>query len=337
MSFRCSLSILLLVASLATSHAQRRDRPQHPPQDSRQYLREVVVAAGRLKYHGQRVMHVRNREYREGVWRSGPRFRIEYSGEAEVKGQIRVNDGTNQWHYFPKENLIHKTPAFTDNRFRFVLDAIARPGPQPRITEGERIAGKRTWLIVVGQPGPESAVHRLWVERRYKAVLKRETQIGDRVRMQWEFTSFTYLREIGEENFVLEVDGARIVTPREILINLSAEAKIGAFELPARSGYLMYRARKVKSGDNQIGIASHYSDGERFLILSVSMKPHGPPPERDRPPPPGNRSPRPEIQRYTWRIGSYYLLIVGSAPAGELRRLAGAVRRIETEGSQRAS
>ncbi|MCH7905130.1 MAG: hypothetical protein IH944_11295 [Armatimonadetes bacterium] len=334
MSFRCSLSILLLVASLATLQAQRRDRPQRPPQDSKQFLRDVVAASGRLKYHGHRVMNVRGREYREGIWRSGARFRIEYfSDDKDVDGQILVNDGTNQWHYFKKENLIHKTPAWTDNRFRFVLDAIARPGPAPTIVAGERIAGKRTWLIVVGQPGPESAVHRLWVERRHKAVLKRETQFGDRVRMRWEFKSFSYHSEVSPEYFVLEIEGARIVTPREILINLSAEAKLGAFELSAGSGFLMYRARRVKSGDDQIGIASHYSDGRRFLILSVSNKPHGPRRERTRTPPSGNRPPRPEINRYTWKVGSYYLLIVGSAPVDELRRLAGTVRRIETDGS----
>ena len=333
MSFRCTLSILLVAASLTILPAQRRGGPPRPPQDTRQFVRDVVDAANRLKYRGHRSLIVRGREYSEGIWRSGRRFRIEYSGEADVKGQILVNDGTHQWHYFPKENLIHKTPALSNNRFRSVIDFMERPGPAPRIMPGGRIAGKRVMLIVVGQEGPDSIVHKLWVEPHRKAVLKREIWFGDKLRMEWEFESFTYLRAVAEENFVLEIEGARIVTPREILINLSAEAKMSAFELPARSGFLMVRARKVESDAKQIGIVSHYSDGIRFLIISVSKKEHGKRPESTRTPPSRNRPPRPEIHRYTWKVGSYYLLIVGSAPVDELRRLAGTVKRIETDGS----
>lgn len=318
----CRLSALIALALLALpAFAQRSGGAP----DANRLLDEVLAANRTLKYRGLRIVTfyfvregVKNeRQVTELIVRDGAKSRTEYSGDDETTGQIAVDDGTTRFQYKPKENAIHRMPSL-QNETGGRLEQILRERRREfivRVAPGSMVADHPTFMIEL--QGKEGVVHRLWVERKGKAILKREISGPNTDRgMAYEFQTFQYLRTVPNSEFVIDKPGARIVDPMSRLLDDARKLGVVAYRLAPKSGFDLFDARGF-TVDSKVILRSTYGNG-RVVVTLVQVKGDL---DRKRL---FERQDR-RINVHLWRDGVYNLAILGDLPQDDLSRLAGLV------------
>jgi outer membrane lipoprotein-sorting protein len=186
-------------------------------------IKKVVDASGRLRYSGTRVVLLKfgpdQQRHVEIVKKAGPKTRIEFPEEGSFRGQIIVETENERRHYFPEKNQIEVLPPRRDELNGRWLKMGRRGGPKPtfKIANGSVILGVPTKQVEVGAENG-FVFQRMWVDPRTGLVLKREMYGRDgTIQASSEFTKLDYSPDFSRSDFVLNVSGAKIVTPRDRL------------------------------------------------------------------------------------------------------------------------
>ncbi len=315
-------SLLVLVASaslFALSFGQGGGR------DPDRLLDEVLKANQTLRFRGLRIVTFRSnregnpkeRQITELIVRDGRRSRTEYSGDDEMAGQIAVDDGVNRLQYLPMENVINRSPSL-QNESGGRLESLLRARRKEftvRVTEGVRVADHPTLMIEL--VGKEGNTHRIWVEKRGKAILKREVGGSSSDRgMSYEFQTFQYQPNVANSEFVIDKPGARVVGPEERLASNAKKIGVEPQGLAPNSGFMLFDSRGFMVGPKAI-LRSTYGNGKISVTL-VQVKGEL---DQERLVERENR----RIRIHVWRAGPYYFSLLGDLTPEDLHHLAGLV------------
>lgn len=295
--------------------------------DSDRLLDEVLKANGTLRFRGLRSVTFRSmregqrqeRKIIELIVRDGNKSRTEYSGDESVAGQIAVDDGINRYQYLPKDNIINKMPSLqtqTGGRLEFMFQ-LRRKEFKVLVREGGKVADLPTLQIeMVGNTGQ---IHRIWVEKHGKAILKREMSGGEPDRgMSYEFQTFAYQASVPHSEFVINKPGAKVIDPLDRLMSAAKKIGVEPYTIKSQSGFVLFDARGFQRDDKSV-LRSSYGNG-RTLISLVQVRGEL---NQERLLGQGER----KVRFYIWSDSPYNFAILGDLPPEELTRLAGFVRR----------
>lgn len=315
----------LIVSGILAASALSLSQPK--PQDAERLLADVIRANEGLKCRGLRIVTFTSvhdgkpymRKLTESIVRDGARSRTEYSGDDDMTGEIAVDDGEFRLQYKPKENVIYRMPSFLSESSER-LGALLMKKDRPlnlRVSEGGTVASLPTMLLEVeGGPG---FVHRIWIEKKGKAILKREFKGPREDRgMSYEFQTFSYVRQVDPSEFVINKPGARIVGPEERLAILARQVKFEPARLYPNTGFALFDVRVFEKGEGAF-LRSSYGNGRQVLTLiqargELSRERFG-------------RRGEARIQVFTWDAAGYRFALIGEFPLPELERISMLVRK----------
>jgi outer membrane lipoprotein-sorting protein len=292
-------------------------------------LDAVVKANMELRCKGIRKVVIRfekdgraaSRQFREVVVRDGLKARTEYTGDDELAGQIAVDDGKNRYHYFPKENVIHRSPSLqhqNSERLELMM-RDRRKDYTVTVAEGGRVADLTTYLLTL--KSSRGFTHKIWVDKRGKAILRRDFEGPDKNRgSSYEFESFEYRRRIDDENFEIRKPGARVLGPDDRLALAARKVEYTPYAISGDPKFKLFEAGTFEApgGDTKV-LRSVYGDGKLMFTLHQFRGSLEPDRLRGRG---GDR-----VRVHFWREDGYNFVLVGDLPATELERLARLVRR----------
>lgn len=290
-------------------------------------LEQVVQANLALKCKGIRAVTWKyvgrdgkpgQMQFREVIVRDGKRIRTEYVGNTDLAGQIAIDDGTNRLHYYPKENAIHKSPSLLnqDSQRLEMLMQERRKDYKVTIADGGKVATYPTYLITL--KSEKGFTHKVWVERRGKAILKREMSGPDPNRgSAFEFESFEYRRRIESENFQINKSDATVLDPLDRLALFAKKVEYTPYAISGDQKFVLYEAGSFETPREKAKVLrSTYGDGKRVLTLFQFR---------------GSIEPDRLKGRFTgvraWKEDGYNFVLVGDLTSDELERLAKLVRR----------
>ncbi|HXH60166.1 MAG TPA: hypothetical protein VNI20_02280 [Fimbriimonadaceae bacterium] len=254
----------------------------------------------------------------ENIVRDGEKIRTEYVGQGESAGQIAVDDGTWRLQYLPDKNEINKMPSLTRQNSERLEDLIhsVRDHFTIDIKPGKKIADYETLEITM--TSDRGFEHKLWVEKRDKAILKREFRGPDqRVGMSYEFQQFKYLKTVDPSEFTINKPGAKVVEPIDRLNSAAAKYGITPYKIVG-TGFMLSDSFGFESKDGRKGVRSTYGDGRKILTLVQVLGDI----QESRLTRPGDR-----FNFFVWPDGDYKFALIGDFPKDELKRLSGFVRR----------
>jgi outer membrane lipoprotein-sorting protein len=290
-------------------------------------LDAVLDANLKLKCKGMRVITFRFerdgkqtiKRVKEYVVMDGEKIRTEFASD-EMKGQIAVDDGRFRFHYFPKDNVIHRSPSWQhQNTSRLeVLVNDRRKDYEIAVAEGGTIYRMPTYLITM--KNPKGFSHKIWVEKRGKAILKREFQGPDANRgTSYEYESFEYRRRIDSDEFKIEKPGVTVLDPTDRLALAAKKVEYAPYVI-SDARFKLYEVGTFEATEAKIKVLrSTYGDGKTVVTLHQFRGAM----DTSRW---GGREPGRMLTR-AWREGGYNFVLVGDLTASELERLAGLLRR----------
>lgn len=293
--------------------------------DSDRLLEQVLKSNQSLRCRGIRVVVFRfvrdgkpgTRKFSELIVRDGDKNRTEYIGEGRGSGQIAVDDGKWRLEYVPEQNVINKMLSLTkqNNERLDILMKSSRSDYGVSVKEGGRVADYPTLLITM--KNEQGFEHKLWVERRGKAILKREFNGPDPNRgVSYEFQQFRYLRSTDPSDFMIDKPGAKVIEPIDRLN--SAAAKYGMSPRRIVGGEFVLSDASGFDFDGTKVVRSTYGDGKKVLTLVQVLG------DIDE-----SRLSRGDsrLNSHVWTDGGYKFALIGDFPKDELKRLSGLVRR----------
>lgn len=290
-------------------------------------LDAVLDANLTLKCKGMRVISFRFekdgkqsvRRVKEYVVMDGEKIRTEFASD-EMKGQIAVDDGRFRFHYFPKDNVIHRSPSWQhQNASRLeVLVNDRRKDYEIDLAEGGRVGDYSTYLVTM--KNQKGFTHKIWVEKRGKAILKREFQGPDPNRgTSYEYETFEYRRRIDSDEFKIVKPGASVLDPVDRLALAAKKVEYASYVIND-SRFKLYEVGTFEATEAKIKVLrSTYGDGKTVVTLHQFRGAM----DTSRW---GGREPGRMLTR-VWKEGGYNFVLVGDVPATELERLAGLLRR----------
>lgn len=317
---------LLTLAAVAAGALAPAQRGGGGLPEKEALLDAVVKANMELRCRGVRKIVVRfekdgravSREFREVVIRDRQKSRTEYIGDDSIAGQIAVDDGKNRYHYFPKENVIHRSPSLQhQNSERLELMMKERRKEYTiGLSEGGRVAEYSTYLLTL--KSSRGFTHKLWVDKGGKAILRRDFEGPDKNRgSSYEFESFEYRRRVDEDNFEIRKQGARVLGPEDRLALAAKKVEYTPYAVSGDSKFKLYESGTFEAGGDKVRILrSVYGDGKVVVTLHQFRGSLDPDKLKGR----GGRV-------HFWRADGYNFVLVGDLPASELERLARLVRR----------
>ncbi len=320
---------LLVFAFFAASGLSFAQRGGPPLPDQNTLLEEVVKANLGLKCKGIRVVTLRyvrdgkasSRKFREVIVMDGAKIRTEYTGDDQLAGQIAVDDGKNRLHYLPKENVINKSPSLQhQNTARLeMLMSEKRKEYTISVADGGKVGEYFTYAITL--KSPRGFTHKLWVEKRRKAILKRDFQGPDANRgTSFEFESFDYRDRIDSDEFKIRKPGATVLEPIDRLALAAKKVEYSSYAISGDAKFILYEVGTFEAGSEKVRVLrSTYGDGKIVVTLHQFRGTIDP-----------NRLGGREAVRtrtHVWKEDGYNFVLVGDLPASELERLAKLVRR----------
>ncbi len=322
--FRYSLAFVALVAISASVPAQGPARQGRTAPGNHPLMRKMFEAAGTATYSGRRVIEfkrgVERMRHEELVLKSGPRMRIEFPRGSAFEGQVIVETGAERRHYYPGRNEIHVLPARKDEALERLRGLIARLGPQGLSValEGQAKVAKQDTSILSLRDGRGNRLMRLWIQPSTGVVLKRELydEVGAVVGL-FEFTEYNPSPLIRRTDFVLQREGATIVTPMDIAQRLIREHKFEPAFLPAEGGFRLDTAQLVENLPVPVLLLLYQSPHGPISFYQVAGKVN---PERLA------RLSGAGFKSFAWTKGTRSFVLVGSLEARQLQQLAARVQ-----------
>lgn len=320
--------IVGIIATTVVANAQRA-RPQgdiRPNPAQNQVLREPILqklmqARGRLRFSGTRTVMIKVDGDRlrvvEHVLRDGFRQRTEFADGSPNEGQIIVEDEQRRQHYFPGRNEILILPPRADEiygRFRRQLREVSNGRLKFKSGPGGVIAGVPTEMgEIVDQQG--NPVQRFWIDMRTGMMLKRELYdpVGG-MAGAFEFTRINYEPVISRGDFELVRRGAKLVSPSDLLQQVSQQTDIRPMRLPESSPYKLEDVRPLDlpNGTGMIQVYTGGDDGRfSFFIVRGNVDP-----QRLR------RLLGQSLNFVAWRKGDLAFALMGDLPKRELDQIA---------------
>jgi outer membrane lipoprotein-sorting protein len=320
-----ALLVLALVATSGLSLAQRA----RTPLDQEGLLEAVLKANLTLKGEGIRVVTIKFerdgkasiRQFKERVLMDGEKIRTEYTGDEQLAGQIAVDNGKDRLHYLPKENVINKSPSLQhQNTGRLeMLMGEKRKEYTVTVGEGGPVCQYPTFLITL--KSPRGFTHKIWVDKRGKAILKREFAGPDPKRgTSFEFERFDYRNRIDADDFKIKKPGATVLEPLDRLALAAKKVEYSSYAVSGDPKFVLYEAGTFEAGSEKVKVLrSIYGDGK--IVVTLHQFRGTIDPERLK----GRDAVRTRV--YVWKEDGYNFVLVGDLPAPELERLARLVRR----------
>jgi len=294
---------------------------------ARSLLQEMLNAERSLVLSGQQttVLYrpLRTVISQQWVIRNGDHaYRMEYQQPEQMAGQVVVDNGQLEWHYFPRRKTMEVTPSRIGrmrDRIGPVLRALNRGSLSVQITGQDRVAGHDVQIIQISPAGTFRGARRYWVDPTNGAQLKIETYGPDgQLESISYFTQVTYNAPLDRGAFAPPHVPAetRIVsaTPGQTLAAAPSDTQAGFHVL--QPTYLPAGFRFQSATQSQVGgeplIGLQYGDG--VTVLSVYENP------LRRPQPDKIMHPRHGV--LVVRQGGIRLFLIGNLPDAEMSRIA---------------
>ncbi len=321
-----TLVVLALVAASGLTLAQRGGSPLP---DQTTLLDAVIKANLSLKCRGIRVVTFKferdgkgsTRQFKEWIVMDGEKIRTEYTGDERLAGQIAVDNGKDRLHYLPKENVINKSPSLQhQNSGRLeMLMGEKRKEYTITVAEGGKVCEYSTFLITL--KSTRGFTHRIWVDKRGKAILKRDFVGPDPNRgTSFEFERFDYRDRIDSGEFKIMKPGATVLEPIDRLALAAKKVEYSSYAISGDPNFKLYEAGSFEAGSEKVMVLrSIYGDGKTVVTLHQFRGAIDP--ERLK----GREAVRTRF--HNWKEDGYNFVLVGDLPASELERLAKLVRR----------
>lgn len=259
----------------------------------------------------------------QAIIRNGDRaYRMDYQSPPGLAGQVVVDNGQVEWHYFPGRRTMQVNPsriAGLRQRMGPVVRALKRGMLNVELQGQDEVAGHAVRIVQVSGVGPFAGIRRFWIDPENGAQLKIEIYgPGGQIASTSYYTQVAYYPTLDRRAFAPpKVPGdTRITTgmPRQTLPVVPTDAQAGFHVL--QPAYLPAGFRFQTASQSTIGgeplIGIQYGDGINVLSLYES-------PER-RPQPDKIARPRPDVLLV--RSKGIRLIVIGNLADPELRRVA---------------
>jgi len=315
-----SLFIVLAAACAASAQSSRGNWQV----DKDRLCDDVVRVNQAVRYRGVRLVVFRfvrdgkpqSNTIKELVLRDGVKSRTEQILDDDKPGSIAVDDGRFRLHYDPKNNVINKSPSLQhQNSARLEMLMRERRGEYDiSVREGDRVADYSTYLITVKDK--RGFEHRLWVDRRGKAILKREVQGPEANQgVSFTFTTFRYLRSVEPSEFTIDKPGVKILEPIDRLVAAASKLELRPYRIVGDPKFQLYESFGLdRRGEKSL--RSTYGDGK--VVVSLVQVQGDLDPEKLK---------KEGLTVHVWKKDGYAFALMGSLTASELERLAKLVRR----------
>lgn len=317
--------VVALGALTLPATAQRGGRSG--PIDKDKLCDDVVRANQSIKFRGVQVITFQfsrdgkseTRKIKELVVRDGAKSRSEQIMDDDAPGSISVDDGKYRLQFDPKNNVINKSPSLQhQNSERLeMLMRDRRSEYEINVSESGKVADYPTYLIELKDK--RGFQHRIWVDRRGKAILKREMNGPDPNRgVSFVFTTFRYLRSVEASEFTINKPGVKVLEPLDRLIAAAKKVEYQPYRVVGDSKFQLYESFGFSAGGDDY-LRSTYSDGRMVLSLVQVRGELDESKLRLR----GQES----YTIHVWKKDGYAFALIGSLTSSELERLAKLVRR----------
>lgn len=282
-------------------------------------IQKVISASKKLSYSGSRTVLLKfgpdQHRHVEFVTKNGPRTRIEFPEEGTYRGQIIVETENERRHYFPNENQIDVMPPRRDEFVgRWLKMGNRGSESQFKIEDGPPIAGFATKVVQVGSPSG-FVFQKLWIDPRTGLVLKREFYGRDGgVQASSEFTKVDYQPKFNRSDFVLNIPGAKIITPWDRLAKLVGKGGFKNVSLSPKDPFRLESSRIQRIGNSTALVQDYVNKDGRVALIQVNSEID---PDKLR------RGGRGEVNTYSWQKGGTYFVLLGNMPEAKLKEMAG--------------
>lgn len=243
-------------------------------------LRRVLEAQGRLRYSGTRTVEFRQEGQRirqtEYIVRDGLRQRTEVAPGSPNAGTIIIEDREQRLQFFPERNEIESSPSRLREgmqRLRMSFRGFQNGMVNLRREPGGRVAGlETTKLTFVDRRG--NVLQTMWVDPNNGMILKRDLRdpLGASLG-SFEFTRVNYEPRINNDDFKIDRRGAKIVSQRDRLFQMSRRLNIPPFRIPEEPGNpRLFSVRPIDLGGRR-GIHQVYGFDEGRVSLFIFDEP----------------------------------------------------------------
>lgn len=259
----------------------------------------------------------------QAITKNGDRaYRMDYQSPPGLAGQVLVDNGQVEWHYFPRRKTIDVNPsrlASLRQRMGPVLRALRQGTLNVQLQGQDQIAGHAVRIVQVSGVGPFAGIRRYWIDPENGAQLKIEIYgPGGQIASTSYYTQVSYFPPLGHAAFapprVPADTKVTTATPRQTLAAVPADSQAGFHVL--QPAYLPANFKFQTASQTQIGgeplIGIQYGDGINVLSLYET-------PER-RPQPDKIARPRPGVLLV--RSKGIRLIVIGNLAQPELRKIA---------------
>lgn len=299
------------------------DRPSHrdwsalPP-----ILRKALYASTHLRYVATRTVHFRKdgvlSSHNEVVTRNGQLSRVDFPAGNPQFGQVIVETPKERRHYFPAQNEIHLLPP----RHQEVLGRLVRllqgsgRGGTVVAEGGAWVAGISCQQLVV-RDREGSVAQRILIDAKSGLILKR--QVFDRggiAQGGFSILKVNFTAPIDPSLFTLQVPGATILTPMDLLErNVTKSGFLHVF-LPPSSGFIL-ESSSVKKIHGEESLLENYigRKGRRLTLFQLRVVVSS---SRLR-----EYAKRQDFKFVHWESAGKTFVLVGNLSPEELLRVAG--------------
>jgi hypothetical protein len=302
-----------------------RDRPSHrdwtalPP-----ILRKALYASTRLRYIATRTVHFRKdgvlSSHDEVVTRNGQFSRVDFPAGNPQFGQVIIETPKDRRHYFPAQNEIHVLPP----RHEEVLGRLVRllqgsgRGGTVVAENGEGVAGISCQELVV-RDREGSIAQRILIDPKSGLILKR--QLFDRSGIAqggFSIVKVDFTAPIDPSLFTLQVPGATILTPIDLLERNVTKSGFLNVYLPSTSGFTL-ESSSVKKIHGEEALVENYigQKGRRLTLFQLRVVVSS---SRLR-----EYAQRQDFKFVHWESSGKTFVLVGNLSSEELLRVAGPV------------
>lgn len=291
-----------------------------PDNGSMELLEKIIQAAGRLRYSGTRTVELKfgpdQVKHIEYVLKDGNRTRIEFPPEGSYRGQIIVETEIDRRHYFPDRNQLEILPPHRDELIGRLVKFLRKKGRGPRVAvlDGPTIAGIDTKLVEISGGPNNGPIQRLWFDPVSYVVVKREVydKTGKTVAAS-EYTKIDLRPRFHGSDFRLEVPSAKIVTPRDKLLETASKGGFRNVSLPPKDPFKLESCRIQRIGDVSAFVQVYVNANGRLTLfqLRTSVDPRQ-----------LQRFGRGEVNAHSWQSGGSTFVLLGDLPEDKLRDIA---------------
>lgn len=286
-------------------------------------IRKIVNATNNLEYSGTRVVELKfgpdRVKHIEFVLRRGFRTRIEFPDDGSYRGQIIVETERERRHYFPDKNQIEIMPPRREELTSRLVKMLKKDdGIRITRSNGPTILGIDTQVIQIANRSGK-LFQKLWIDPQTFLILKRELyDPNGQVFAASEFTKLDYRPRFRRSDFILDVPGAKRVTPRDHLAEMVAKGGFQNVSLPPKDPFKLESSR-IQRIDDVSALVQVYVNADGRLSLYQLKTTIDPDKLR--------RLARGDTNVHSWEFGGSSFILMGDLPQEALRAIAERINR----------